>query len=66
MYWGQPDATYEDVAMPFGISRQRVKQVVKNTMNRLWEMSPEDVKTVYPLEQVLRGKSFRHQLVKKF
>ncbi len=57
MHWGQLGASYKDVARPFKVCRERVRQVIKETMTKLWDISPWDIQAAFPLDEVLKGKS---------
>lgn len=48
--------TYQELADMFGISSQRVEQIYKTSLRRVWRTSPAELKDRYSLEALLSVK----------
>lgn len=50
------DITLTDVGMVYGINRERIRQIIANTVGKLWSNSPEEVQKLLPLNQMRLAK----------
>lgn len=56
-YFAFPDTTLESIGNVYGISRERVRQLVEDTLLDLWNLSSPEVQSKFPLRKLYEGKT---------